>query len=349
MFDTRTTDGKFDTQAIKATVNMLALVESDLGPCKRHNGQWHFWPCPFHAERTASFAVNPSTRSWRCFGACQESGFAIEWVQKYKKLGFKDTCRYLEGFMHSQPAVSTPRPPVAKVQCGPSKAVWQSSALALVNKCQRSLWQASAAANALAYLHERGLNDETIRSAQLGYNTGHREERTAWGLAHDDYSDYVWIDNGIVIPFLANGIPQRITIRKFPKIVTAAGEELKYKILSGSANTLYNGHQLVPSRPAILTEGVFDALSVQQQAGDLLVSVATDSTGGARTPEWIDKLAVLPLLLLAFDADEAGDTASEFWLEKLPNARRLRPSLDDPNAMLQAGMNLRSWVQNALS
>ena len=338
----------FDTQAIKAGVDMLALVESELGLGTKQ-GQWYAWPCPFHNESTPSFKVNSQTKTWRCFGACQKSGNAFGWVRAYKGLGFKDTCRYLERFMQRQPAVSTHRPPVAKAQCGPIKDVWQNSAVALVNKSQKSLWHDRDATNALAYLRQRGLSDETIRNARLGYNTFHKEACTDWGFSLDGSKDYVVMDNGIVIPFLSNGLPQRITIRKFPKIVTAAGEELKYKILSGSANTLYNGHLLVPTRPAILTEGVFDALSVQQEAGDLLVSVATDSTGGARTPEWIDKLAALPLLLVAYDADKAGDTASEFWLEKLPNARRLRPLLNDPNAMLQAGMNLRSWVQDALS
>jgi len=349
MFNARTTDRRFDDKAIKANTDMLALVENNLGPCHRHNGQWHFWPCPFHTEKTASFAVNPQTRSWRCFGTCHKSGNAIEWVMAYKKVGFKDSCRYLEQFIHHQPPVSAPRPPLVKVQSGPIKDVWQHRATILVNESQNRLWNDSAATDALVYLRQRGFSDNTIRNAHLGYNINHKEQRSDWGLFPNGYDiDYMRIDSGIVIPFFDNGTPRRITIRRFPKEENTYGEEQKYKILSGSANTLYNSDLLDPTRPAMLTEGVFDALSVQQEAGDLIVAVATDSTGGARTPESIEKLAALSLVLVAYDADTPGDTDSEFWLDSLPNAKRWRPLLDDPNAMLQKGLNIRQWVADGL-
>lgn len=339
----------FDTRAIKENVNILALVESELGPYHAKQGQWYAWPCPFHSEKTPSFKVNPTTRSWRCFGACQKSGNAIEWIGAYKSIGFKDSCRYLERYIRSHPTVAVSRLPAPPSRPRPVADRWQRQALALVQASEERLWNPRAGQEALNYLRQRGFSDETIRKARLGYNTGHKEERTAWGIPLDGYTDYVWIDNGIVIPFLTGGTPQRVNIRKYPKIECASRREHKYKVLSGSASTLYNEDRLNPARPAILTEGVFDALSVQQAAGDLLVSVATDSIGGARTQLWIDRLAALPLVLVAYDADEAGDRASEYWLEKLPNAKRLRPLLDDPNAMLEAGTDLRSWVQDALS
>ncbi len=338
----------FDTQTIKANADMFALVESNLGQCLRHNGHSHQWLCPFHGEKTPSFTVYPETRSWYCYG-CRKGGDVIQWVQQYKGLDFKESCRYIQQFVRSQPAISIPRLPTVKKQSVLKGDTWQSRASALVVESQKRLWKDSVATDALAYLHERGFSDETIRNAQLGYNIGKKEQRTDWGLPLDSYADYVWVDNGIVIPFLVNGIPQWITIRKFPKVENVAGKEYRYKVLTGSTYTLYNGDLLDPTQPAILTEGVFDALSVQQEAGDLIVSVATSSTGGVRTPEWIDKLATLPLVLVAYDADKPGDEASEFWLEKLPNARRLRPLLDDPNAMLKAGMDIRQWVQNGLN
>jgi len=338
----------FDTKTIKENVDILALVESELGPYHSHHGQWYAWPCPFHSEKTPSFKVNPATRSWRCYGACQKSGNAIEWIGEYKGIGFKDSCRHLERFMRSHPPIAIPRPPMPTSKSKAVTDLWQSKAVSLVKASQPNLWS-SVGAGALAYLRQRGLTDETIRNAHLGYNIGHKEARNGWGIPNNGYDDYVWIDNGIIIPSISKGVPQRITIRRFPKVVDASGVDQKYKILSGSDNTLYNGELLDPTRPAILTEGIFDALSVQQAAGDLIVSVATDSTGGARTPEWIDRLAALPLVLVAYDADEAGDTASGFWLDSLLNAKRWRPTLDDPNAMLQAGVNIRSWVQDGLS
>jgi hypothetical protein len=59
-------------------------------------------------------------------------------------------------------------------------------------------------------------------------------------------------------------------------------------------------------------------------------------------------VAIAPLLLVAFDADAAGDQAAAWWME-LPNARRLRPQGGkDCNDMLRAGMLLR-WIQMRVS
>ena len=41
--------------------------------------------CPFHKEKTPSFAVNQSRQFFKCFG-CGESGSAIAFLMKYKGL-----------------------------------------------------------------------------------------------------------------------------------------------------------------------------------------------------------------------------------------------------------------------
>jgi hypothetical protein len=53
--------------------------------------------------------------------------------------------------------------------------------------------------------------------------------------------------------------------------------------------------------------------------------------------------------ILSLDADHAGDTASAWWLKVLGSqARRWRPFWDDPAAMLQDGVDLRTWVREGL-
>jgi hypothetical protein len=52
---------------------------------------------------------------------------------------------------------------------------------------------------------------------------------------------------------------------------------------------------------------------------------------------------------VAFDADPAGDEASAWWLKALgPRAKRWRPYWDDPDAMLQGGVDLRTWVREGV-
>jgi len=49
------------------------------------------------------------------------------------------------------------------------------------------------------------------------------------------------------------------------------------------------------------------------------------------------------------DADAGGEEAAGYWLDVLAhNARRWRPLFDDPAAMLQAGLDMRQWVEAGL-
>jgi hypothetical protein len=118
----------------------------------------------------------------------------------------------------------------------------------------------------------------------------------------------------------------------------------KYIGPAGCANGLYNADVLSAGRPAMLVEGELDALTMRQEAGDLVTAVATGATGGARRMHWIARLALCSVVLVAYDADTPGDAAAAFWLERLENARRWRPYWGDANEMAQAGADVRAWV-----
>ena len=105
----------------------------------------------------------------------------------------------------------------------------------------------------------------------------------------------MWLPRGVVIPWLIDGSLWRVNIRR------PAGEP-KYIGPVGSANGLYHADGLVAGTPAMLLEGELDALTIKQHAGDLVVPVATGSTGGARRTRWIARLALCSLVLVAFDA-----------------------------------------------
>ena len=55
----------------------------------------HFWGCcPFHAEKTPSFKVDPENHTFHCFG-CGVHGDVIAFIQKHKGLSFAETLTYL--------------------------------------------------------------------------------------------------------------------------------------------------------------------------------------------------------------------------------------------------------------
>jgi hypothetical protein len=211
---------------------------------------------------------------------------------------------------------------------------WVDRARALVDYSQKQLQQNG---EALAYLQGRGLTDQTIEAARLGWNPKHiTDQPAAWGLTGKP----VHIPAGLVIPWYIEGELWRVEIRK------PNGAKIGVR---GYKQGLYNADQLRPDKPAVLVEGVIDALTIEQEAGELVTAVATGATTHARQARWIAKLALCPVVLVAFDNEpDRGQAAADYWLDVLPNARRWRPFWDDPNQMLQDGANLASWIKAGL-
>jgi hypothetical protein len=76
-----------------------------------------------------------------------------------------------------------------------------------------------------------------------------------------------------------------------------------------------------------------------------VLSVETRTTSGCYTTKWIAALARKGLVLVAFDAEDSGDKAAQWWLSRLENAQRLCSWWKDANQMLQDGVDLcNDWI-----
>ncbi len=73
---------------IEAKPDIVAVIEG-AGVALRRRGNDFWCCCPFHEERTPSFAVSPERQRFKCFG-CGESGDVIAFTMKYRGVGFKD-------------------------------------------------------------------------------------------------------------------------------------------------------------------------------------------------------------------------------------------------------------------
>jgi hypothetical protein len=98
-----------------------------------------------------------------------------------------------------------------------------------------------------------------------------------------------------------------------------------------------------------MVEGEFDAMLLKQQLGSDWVSIATGSATGARAQRWVLELSLAECVWLAFDADQAGDTAASWWTQQLKGkARQLRPEKGkDITEMVLAGVDLHQWIAKA--
>lgn len=84
-----------------------------------------------------------------------------------------------------------------------------------------------------------------------------------------------------------------------------AGDPKYAQPAGGSGVALYGADGVNEDLPVVLVEGEFDALAVAQEASDLVVAVATGSTHGTRHLRWLRLLQAVPVVLVAFDGDEA--------------------------------------------
>lgn len=287
--------------------------------------------------------ATPSPR-WRC-RQCLE-----RWSDAPGYLMWRDGLRYAEALTAlgmtdtALPPAQHPFPPDDSL---PPCATWQTAASRFVAATQRALWSSPLGDQARAYLHRRGLTDTTIRCAGLGFNAGGRQSPSAhWGLDRLPQDAAVWLPHGIVIPWVVHGTIWKLTIRR-------PGGRPRYVTVRGSSNVLYNVDALQLGSVAVLMEGCFDALAVDQAAGDLVVAVASGTTG-ARRVSAITRLAMCSEVLIALDNEEdrnpAVAQAIAYWLEVLhPRARRWRPYLNDAAEMLKQGMDVRVWVRAGLA
>jgi DNA primase len=132
----------------------------------RRSGKNYTGFCPFHSNtRTPAFVVFPETGTWRCFGQCNEGGDIFGFVMKKEGWDFAETLRFL-----AEKAGVELKPPTPAEQAAAEEHDSQRLLLeAAVTFYQHQLRNTPAGKAALAYLHQRGLKDETIEAFGLGY------------------------------------------------------------------------------------------------------------------------------------------------------------------------------------
>lgn len=288
---------------------------------------------------TDRFIITPSeNRAW-C-RRCNWRGDEISLVMALHNVGYKEACERLG---------KTPRPPQQTAQ-RPTRptmtaskprtqthdvTAWRACAQRLLDRANDVFHDEDADGVATRWLASRGL--DTIRAVcgyiPVSFNSN-------WGGLE------VHIPSGFLLAWYdhPDANPYKLNIRRLdPK-----PNETKYHMVKGSENGLYNAH-LIPLKPiVVLVEGELDALSIMQGTCGHVYAVATGSTTGGRLQKYIAMLATRKTVLVAFDADEPGEQASRYWLDLLPNGKRLVPLAHDPNDMLKQGMDFMQWIRSAL-
>lgn len=315
-----------DLELIKQKINIVDLIQEYI-PLKKTGVNFKA-SCPFHQEKTPSFVVSPERGIWHCFG-CLKGGDAFKFLMEKEGLSFGDAVESLA----KKAGVTLKR---AKSQTHNLRDKLLDSHLKSTQFFHHILTKHPLGKAALQYLKSRGLTDETIEVFELGYSPNSWDSLAKF-LQKRGYPIQDLIDAGLVVPSKNKGYDRFRGRVMFPlkdvkkQVIGFAGRilstgEPKYinspqTLIFDKSNFLFgldlSKNDIRQSNFAILVEGEMDMImSYQSGVKNVVASKGTALTSGQI--ELIKKYA--DTIVLCFDKDLAGDTASRRGIEMADQA-----------------------------
>jgi DNA primase len=300
---------------LNAKVDLVNLIGKYVTLKPRGKDYWAC--CPFHSEDTPSFTVSPNKGFYHCFG-CGEHGNALKFVMEHAGMGFIDGVKFLAELT----GMSVPdQGPQASQVDARQKAGAYAALRDAVELYQHLLGKND---RAIAYLHSRGVDEDTIAKYQLGYAS------EAWNTVANSYrfKKQSVVDAGLVIEGDNSKRYDRFRDRIMFPIANRRGEVIgfggrvidkgdpKYlnspeTIVFHKGCELYGLYQAQTAirihNHALVVEGYLD-VAMLSQCG---IQNAVAPLGTAITVEQIQKLLkIAERVTFCFDGDLAGHRAA---------------------------------------
>jgi DNA primase len=319
---------------LKSSVDIVGVIGEYVRLRRIGGGPRYMGLCPFHAEKTPSFSVHSGHQFYKCFG-CNAGGDVIKFIMEMERLTFWEAVKYLA----ERNGIPLPkRTDLADDEARRRGRILEIQALAAQHFA--STLASRSGAEARAYLSRRGVRPETCLEFALGY-----AERSGQSLFHllerSGFTGDEMESSGLVLRRTEGaGFFDRFRHRLiFPihsesgRVIAFGGraleaaDEPKYlnspeTPLYRKGDVLYNLNRARKSIQqagcAILVEGYMDVIGVY--AAGIHNVVAT--CGTALTPSQVSALRRhAPEIVLNFDPDKAGRSATERSIDVLLNER----------------------------
>ncbi|MDP9376834.1 MAG: DNA primase [Actinomycetota bacterium] len=281
--------------------------------------------CPFHDERTPSFGIDPVEKLYHCFG-CGVGGDLFGFVMATEGVDFGEALELLADRSGVELERTSEDPGEA------ARRGRRERLLALLERTAawyvRMLWESEEAAPARAYLAERGLQEESLRTFGVGYAPS-AWDKVLVGSRRAGYSEDELLAAGLCLRGRSGGAYDRFRRRiTFPladergRVVgfgaRALGADQEPKYLNSAEGEIFHKRQqlyglhLARTSAAragrvVLCEGYTDVIALHQAGIENAIGVM----GTAITEEHARTLSrrVAPTLLFCMDADAAGQAA----------------------------------------
>ena len=314
-----------DVARVREATDVVAVI-SEYVQLKRVGRRWQGL-CPFHAEKTPSFSVNAEMGVYHCFG-CKASGDAITFLREVEHADFPEAVERLASrsgiaLRYTAPGEGADRQKRGKLTQALEQAVeWY----------HQRLLTAPDAGRARGYLRQRGYDGDVVRQYKLGWAPDDWDALAKdLGVGTDQgMSAQVFSDAGLGFRNKGGRIQDSFRARLLFPIFDPSGKPVGFggRVLPGEEGPKYKNSvdnavyrksrvlyglnwakkDIVNAGEVIVCEGYTDVIGFAQ-AG---ITRAVATCGTALTEDHVRALRrYAPRIVLAFDADSAGQTAAE--------------------------------------
>lgn len=358
-----------DIDRVREATDIVVVAEETLTVKRQRNIAWAL--CPFHQEKSASFKMDSATGLYYCFG-CGQAGNVFQFLERTQGLTFTEAVERLA----SRAGIAL-QYEGAKGSSGRDKRgrLIQTIEAAVVFYHECLLTQAT---EARTYLKSRGIGSAEAEHFQLGFSPSGWDQLVGH-LRKSGFNEDELLKSGLAFRNdrgrLTDQFRERIMFPIFDPSdkpiafgARAMGDaKPKYKnsatgVVYDKARTLYGLNwarkEIVTSRSVIIVEGYTDVIGLHQIG--IANAVATCGTAmGEGHFEMLRRFGPAGSgqrlkVLLAFDADAAGEAASRRGFELQHKfgfdvrVVELPPGTDPADASSQIPEQLRDALENAV-
>jgi DNA primase len=333
-------------EEVRSATDIVALVGERV-PLRRAGRAWKGL-CPFHAEKTPSFTVNPERQIWHCFG-CNRGGDAFSFLMELDRLTFPEALAALA----ERAGVELPR---AGGGAGDARRDRLYQANAIASDFFQASLRSEAGAAARAYLAGRGFAGAILDCFRVGWAPdrwdglvaaagkllpGRTLEEAGLAVRRGDGTHYDRFRNRVIFPIdgpggkVAGFGARALAPEDTPKYLNTPETPVYRKgaVLFG----LPAARQAIRERRQVLVaEGYLDVMRLHAAGRTNAVSTC----GTALTIDQARALARFDAeVVLVYDGDDAGVRAADRALDPLLNAGLLvrvllLPEGEDPDSFL---------------
>jgi DNA primase len=309
--------GDFDL--VKERVDIVQLVGTKVA--LKRAGRIYRGLCPFHAEKTPSFTVDPERRTYHCFG-CSVHGDVFTWMETQEGLSPAEALTTL-----------AERAGVELTRRAPDERKFEDRLLQSNDAAsfyfRQALRNTPRGQTVTEYLAKRGITPASTDAFGIGYAPNERGSLLAY-LKKKGFSEDEGVAAGLIIRN-DNGLFDRFQDRLMVPIRDRRGRAIAYvgramrqdqqgKYVNSPQTVLFNkgatlfgldkaSASIRKEGTAVIVEGQFDTIACHQSGFTNVVA----SMGTALTEDQYRVLNDMKIerAIVAFDGDAAGQRSAE--------------------------------------